>query len=521
MHGRVDLAPAPAALARRRALPLAPLLFGLALVCAALLALPGRTVTTIYVNDLLIFLDGAHRILWGQVPNRDFHTALGPLVYLLPAAALALTGSPGAAMPIAMAAWILLLAPAIVHVATTRLRPPLALAAGALLILMVAVPMNLGESVTALSFAMFYNRVGWAALGALLLMYLTPAAPAPRQGTRDVACATFLTLAMLYTKVSYGAVAVGFLVFLLLDRAHRDVAATALVLVAAAGLLVELAWGGTAAHVADLALASRVSGTTPTAREFVDIALRDLPGLVLFALAGALALWRSRSLRDLLFFGFCAVAGFLLIRQNFQLVGIMTLPVAAAVAAELIARSAPDPRPVRGPDLVVLAMVLPLAAQWVLGLGLHAGLAAARAGEPFRMERFRAIHLVPLWSGPAFPSMAFYARTLDAGAEALAGLEPPAERVFVLDFVSPFSAGLGLRPPRGDSAWQHWGRTVDWGLFVPPERLLADVDVIMEPKAPVEEWTANGLRRIYAPYLEANFRIVRETPLWWVWRRAR
>jgi hypothetical protein len=46
------------------------------------LALPGQTLTTKYVNDLLIFLDGAHRISWGQVPNRDFHTALGPWPYL-------------------------------------------------------------------------------------------------------------------------------------------------------------------------------------------------------------------------------------------------------------------------------------------------------------------------------------------------------------------------------------------------------------------------------------------------------
>ena len=61
----------------------------IALVAALLIAAPGQTVVVKYVNDLFIFLDGAHRIDAGQVPNRDFHTALGPLNFYLPAIAAA------------------------------------------------------------------------------------------------------------------------------------------------------------------------------------------------------------------------------------------------------------------------------------------------------------------------------------------------------------------------------------------------------------------------------------------------
>ncbi|HZH52823.1 MAG TPA: hypothetical protein VEZ16_13190, partial [Microvirga sp.] len=74
-----------------------PILLGLALVLALVLALPGQTVTTRYLSDLVIFLDGAHRIVWGQVPHRDFHSALGPLTLYIPAAGYWLTGSFGAA----------------------------------------------------------------------------------------------------------------------------------------------------------------------------------------------------------------------------------------------------------------------------------------------------------------------------------------------------------------------------------------------------------------------------------------
>ena len=69
------------------------------LLMAVLLAAPGHTVSAKYLNDLMVFLDGGHRVVSGQVPHRDFHSLLGPLVSLLPAAGLLLTGTLGAAMP--------------------------------------------------------------------------------------------------------------------------------------------------------------------------------------------------------------------------------------------------------------------------------------------------------------------------------------------------------------------------------------------------------------------------------------
>src|SRR3712207_9420476 len=93
-----------------------------AVALVLLLALPGQTVTTAYLNDLFIFLDGAHRVASGQVPNRDFHAALGPLVYYVPAAGLLLSGSLGGAMPVGTALVLLIIAPAMAHVLGTRMK---------------------------------------------------------------------------------------------------------------------------------------------------------------------------------------------------------------------------------------------------------------------------------------------------------------------------------------------------------------------------------------------------------------
>src|SRR5215217_2878430 len=157
------------------------LLLALGAVCALLLAVPGETVTTNYLNDLFLFLDGVHRIAEGQVPNRDFHTALGPLVYYAPALGYWLSGNLGGAMPVGMALIVIALAPAAAHILSSRLRPAIALPLAAFVILIAAVPINLGESIGALSFAMFYNRIGWSALTLLLVLYLRPSKPSRYQ----------------------------------------------------------------------------------------------------------------------------------------------------------------------------------------------------------------------------------------------------------------------------------------------------------------------------------------------------
>jgi hypothetical protein len=252
--------------------------------------------------------------------------------------------------------------------------------------------------------------------------------------------------------------------------------------------------------------------------------LRNLADYVVFALFAGVALWHRRSLRDAAFYGFCAVAGFLLIRQNFQTWGIVTLYAGAAVAAETIGREAdlafPGERrwPGRGGQLLLIAFMLPTIAHCATALGLHIVGASARPVATFALPKFDRIRLVDYGTHDDYGFFSLYGRTLEDGARALASLGNKPEKVFVLDFVNPFTAGLGLVPPRGDSPWHHFERTFDKRTFIPAESLLGDVRIVMEPKVSVEEGTFQALREVYAPYLAANFELARETEFWKVYR---
>lgn len=463
-------------------------LLSAAVAFGLLLALPGQTVTTAYLNDLFIFLDGAHRIASGQIPNRDFHTALGPLSFYVPALGYWLSGSMGGAMPTAMAFMTVALAVPMIHILGSRLRPVVAIPYGLFLLLIVAVPINLGESIASLSFAMFYNRIGWAALSALLVMYLQPEKPSDHQNLFDAFCAAALALLLLYTKATYGLVALAFLALMLFDASQRRWVLWALGLVGLSALLIEAAWQSSVSHLEDLALAGRVSGT----RGIVDLSLaflRHLADYVLLAIFAALVLWRTRSLRDLLFFGICAGPGLMIQTQNSQPWGIITLFAGAAVATEILLRSRhpadQEDRSLsaRGAPLLLIAFLLPTGLHCFMALSLHSIVATVRLGEPFGLPRFSELRLATLWVPGDRSFMTDYLTSIREGARLLSELPVRPENVSVLDFANPFSAGLGLPPSRGDYAWLHWGRNINNIHHLPPEHLLGSVDVLMVPDA--------------------------------------
>ena len=210
----------------------------------------------------------------------------------------------------------------------------------------------------------------------------------------------------------------------------------------------------------------------------------------------------------------------MIVRQNFQGWGIITLHAGAAVAAETLLRSGGMLFNGRrwsaaaAAPLLLLVLILPTTVHCAMALSLHATLAGARAGQDFGLPKFEGIRLAYLLSPGDYVPSAKYLLTLQDGARALSEIEPNPSRVFVLDFINPFSAGLGLKPTHGDSSWQHWERNFDETHFVPPEQLFQDVRIVMEPKWPVEDYTTNGLREVYGDYLAANFEPVHETEYW-------
>ncbi|NKE86104.1 hypothetical protein [Rhizobium phaseoli] len=495
---------------------------GIGLLLAGLLALPGATVTTKYVNDLLVFLDGAHRIAAGQVPSVDFHTPLGPLTFYIPAVGYALSGSMGAAMPVGMSLLTLLFSFVAAEIVGSRMHWALGLPLATCLLLVLAAPANPGERIGELTFAMFYNRIGWASLGLLLVMYLCRLPGATSGKGTDAACASFLVLLMLYTKITYGVVGLAFLVFMLFDRRQIGWVTLAFGMIIVSVMAIEAVWGGGVNYLLDIRLAGKNSGGFPTMTAIGHVVRSNFVDLLAYLAVAVILLILTPTYRHLLFAGFCMTTGILLIEQNFQFFGILTLGAGAAVLSECFFRAEHGSRYARtriALPLLVALLLLPAAAGNAASLVLHAAYSAGGRGEAIPLPAFSRIRVVEMWSPGQLDYFRRYNRTLADGAAALSQLDGGSERVAVLDFVNPFSAGLRLPPPVGDSVWYHWGRTLGPEYHPAAEEMFADVDLILDPKWPIEIWTGNGMRDVYAHYRARHYHLVRETADWRIYRK--
>jgi hypothetical protein len=500
-------------------------LFFLGLALALLLAIPGETVTTRAIEELIAILDGVQRLQWGAVPNRDFHSAVGPLAYLIPGLGYALTGSLEAAMPVGMALLLLPVALIAAYVLPSRLSPTLALPFGAFLLLILAVPMNLGDGLNILSFGQFYNRIGWIGLSLLLMMFLPPAERAKHSRFMDALCATLLVLLLAYSRATYGIVAAGFLLFMLTDRRQWRWAGAALAAAGVCAVLAEFVWGGSQNYWRDSMMGFAAAGwLRGTPAQWLELFLGNLADYLLLGLLAGISLWRRFSLRTLVFVVLCCLAGFWLINQNDQRWGMLTIHAAGAVLAESVLR---DMRSDRGRPtgalvnpagikLYLFGFLFPTILHCTIAFSLHAGTALVNAGETLPLARLEEVRMADLLTPGDFGGSRWYLGLVADGIAALENLDTAPGKIVVLGGPNPFSLALDLEPARGDVAHLRWGAHQSESAHTAPEQMFGDADTVVERTA---AGGIGGLGPVYMPFVQENFELVAQTANWRIYQR--
>ncbi|MGN7292561.1 hypothetical protein [Rhizobium sp. SAFR-030] len=512
---------------RTKRLSLSPaasvLLFGG--LCAALLALPGVTVATKSLDELFLIFDQIHRIASGQQPGVDFPAMLGPLTAFVPALVYRWTGSFGLAMPLSMAGFVLLTAAIASHVLATRLRPFLAVSFAGFLLLILAAPMSLGDGVTALSFAKFDIRIGWVALALLVVLYLRPTADRPRTEALDVMSAVLLTLALLYTRVPYGIVAVALLVLLLTDRRQWRVAAPALMVIIAVVVALHLGSGvASAYHRESWRLLTENGLLAGSLWSFFQRGMTHLTDFLLLGILAGLTLWMRRSPRDLSFFLLCAIGGLIILSHNSnQPWGIISMHAAAVVAAELLLRRMDEQPAINqgqmvnasGVKLFFMAFVLPTSLHCAMALMLHAAVATTRAGEAVSLPRIDRVRLADLWTTDSFRGQTWYVGLQTQAVELLRQSKQPLGRYLVLGEANIASTALDLAPPQGAPDLR-WSTLMSEQPPMEPAERLAAIDTVLLRKTGE---SGEGLQQRTLSFLRDNFSAVGEAKDWILFQR--
>lgn len=519
----------------------AVLLIGVAAVLTLSLLIPGRTYSPQHSYDLIVWLDGAYRAAAGQVSSRDFTTPFGPLTYILLGWAYMLSGSVGALMPTNTALYTLIILPLLLYACLSRLPLLVTIVFGCHLLILVVAPANIGDFFALPTFAMFYNRFGWALLSLLAIMVLPRRAGIGSVGLDAVVMAT-LWATMFYTKISFAPVATVLLFSFLLFGHLRRGALGAMLLSAAILVVVELFWGHTLTYLHDVAATAAVSGSVQGGLGGIGFTLlRNAFWLELYAGGLWLALLRKVQFQYLLVALLIGGAGVFVANQNSQGPGIPPL-IPAALAVLLAPRrdDAVQDRLLPLGLLLTLALIVPgdlfalvvqashvrTASVAPAGSGINVTLdgvigpldpRGATGAGPAREACAPYNHGVRDLLTPAnvpWLSQGHYLATVKDGAELL-GRDPALRGpVSTLDFGNSFSALLHRPPVIGGNQWNHLGRNFDLRTHLPPDQAFGDAAVVMVPRRPAVPPTMDAMATIYGPYIATHFVLAARSTCW-------
>ena len=527
----------------RRVAGLALLLAGAALVFVG--AAIGCVHQALFGHDVPVLLDGAWRVYLGQRPHTDFSSAVGFLGFAVVALAMKLTSPTAEAiaagnglLAIVLMAWTWVLG---------RVRLPplfaalLALYAGALVLGVYP----LGQALAETSYAMLYNRWGWALLLPLLVELFAPrAGPAPSRvasigaGASSGAAAVLL----LADKITFFPPALALIALAALRKRSRDWALGVGAALLAGGLIVlawlrfdpgpmwsdfsqvararstviDLSWHGRAALAAQM----EVRSLDLTLGRILATLYADRVALVAIALLLVLP-WGTRPDR----WRWVAVpavlgATYAVVLSSWQWgeVPTDTFCVLLLAAGVLAQAGAGWRKPVAA--AVAVLVVGQLLSKEARGL---AGELRWRRRELARVpasDRMRPAPLAGLVISEGGGNCRInYGRRVDDGLALLARSVGTPSTVASLDSSSLFS--FGLQWPVAHRSVLYWAYPASFtpAAHTPPDVAFADVDLLMFPKCPEDELTLKVLTDVYGPWLQARYAPLAESDHWSLLRR--
>jgi len=515
------------------------LVLGLAAICAATFAM-GVPPLRIYGHDVFICLDGAWRVMNGQKPILDFYAAKGPLWFLFYGAFLKLAGGNAQALCYGASSLAIVMSLWSYFLLRRRMQPvPCALACVSLVLLAVS-PFPLGESPRLTSFAMTFNRYGFALVSLVFLECFLHSASGDRkswQFASGVSSGVASAIAI-FVKISYGFVGLFLIAISLLFRFRERLRAVGILAGFAAVALPVLAYLGfdIRAIVSEYQyLASARMASAPLAADLFARAFNERWQyllVVLLALVVAFQFAASRRRAILISAALLAVfCGFFLLVTNAQYSGTPLVAFAALLLLNEVTQSASfkishPSTGVKWACLLCLCVGLLLSGSAALKDG--EGMAYAmtykfRLPQPF--DRLRSAGMNSLRflgnSRNDYSDGSDFVEVTDEGMELVRENSSASETVRALTNTNAFSIALARKPPRGGAIDINLG-DVSETKYVPLDYLLGDVDLILIPKFPgafVDREAEKYILSEYRDVLDREYVFVAESQHWRLLRK--
>jgi len=515
---------------------------------------PGRTYVTDWLNDIMGLLDTANRFHLGQIPYKDYHLAFGPLVAVVPGLGLNL----GLSAAQIFGFDSLIVSAFLLFAAVVVLPRRLTLVAAMFLFLFVwlvaAVPM--GEGHYRVSWGCFYDRQAWAAILLILLFYVEPISHGRHDMWLDAVTLAALVLFACYTKFTFGAVAIGFvLASVFVSPYNRQVSLRCLAVVAAVAAALEATFHFHLAYVANIKeFLGSLKGEDrirPAARILITNAPIALCTVGVALAPGAAGRgWRL----NVLYAVACVLACVLLVMSTghagTSYIGLVAVFVAMGELARRSVEKHRKKTSVRsifekeigalGCLFLAVAFSATESTNRLFALVDYTVHVVSRdtrlsPNPPTKLAGF-IVHPVKAVSrfedtAPSAIEAQYrnyeyieetdYMQTITEGTRLVESVASTDQSVFTFDMVNPFPYTAGLRPPLGGHPqfWLGDHYTSDPSILPKPDEILGDADYVMVPTLPYYAEQLEIMMKIYGSALRTNYRLLKVSPHWELWAR--
>jgi len=533
---------------RRRNLAVLGALYFICLIISyVVLILPGSTYVKVWITDVMALLNGVNRVYQGQIPSIDFHSLYGPLVYYIPALGLHAGFELSTVFPVGgvlVAAFLLLAAWLTMYSRFSLLSSVLTTV---FLWLLIVAPVGSGNDFDLISWGTYYNRHGWAAVTIALLHYVKPQNATLLDRWVDTFVLSALTLFALYTKITFGLVALAFIFCnMFVSKYHRDVSKYSIVTIIIIVAILELIFEFHMMYIRDI---FEVTASNSMFRNgtWGIINLITAHAWVLVACGGVLLITLMLSsgviLLNVGFILSCIIVSIMLLDQSGGTWNGLQALIAVFICCGELARRAEAQFGAAGSrhyagTLACFFLVLMFISEPVLTrtIVMHdyytktainplPGLPAALSGfrVPVSDLQDDAGHddiahetLARYRTKIEFQLFAYeYLLTIIEGVDLIKTVNYRGKTLLVLDHADPFSLALELKPtPNGRPLLY-----ADSGIFTSShhpsgQEMFSGVDYVMAPVLPYSPATFNVLTGLYGDYLNEKYVEVKRSLHW-------
>jgi len=520
--------------------------------------------------DMMLMLDGAYRLQYGQMPHVDYVSPFGIFPIWLVSLGMKIGGLNANALAYGGALGLVFFTLLAWFIAARRLSGffafSLSLLVGCLFV--ASRPLSFGLlyyffEFSHASYAMWYNRVGWALLSILAIQaFLLPNVKEESRLVSDMEAflAGCLVSLLALTKVNYLAAALGIIVvgFCVTQPGRRRIFWSLAGIACLPALLLTLTHFSARAWIDDILIMGRLTDPHMRSVRLGQLVLGNLSDVLLVGAVlllfkpfcgGLNGAWKEGGFGRLaIICGACVSIGLVVLNLNMQVHEVPLFAVACAVILETALRAWTKGAVNKsGTELfrlwfavgtgiylfLVAGTMLNDAASvvysWAVknhmkysvpasgilqSKSLGPELMPPKQGEPVEKEnvlrdiaarRDFSLYMVGRVSFTPFQ----YAHLLNDGLALLKPHTTPESRVFCMDLVNPFPFALLLQYPKKEPVWWVYNDRI----FPKAEVMFGDVTHVMRPKFGLDN-NSGMIKEVYHAYLLENFDHVSASVLW-------